>query len=131
MQKSLKKINANLQLVAKIINGTVKYKYQERVVEGIYKGRKIYFSYIFRSVFGDVSLTIIPKSNTKKFKGFMMSYPKPTKNTEFLGKNICWRNLLNRKVYFRNWTENDIIKALEEATKAAEIVETNAPFYKN
>ncbi len=133
LPKFHKKINNNLQLVAEILNGITKNKSlsYEKVIEGLYKERKVLFSYSYITKFNRVSAIIIPKSIISEQKKVLLTYPKPTQNTELRGKKIRWLKMLKPEKFFENWTKDNIIELFEELSKASEIVETNGSFYKN
>ena len=67
---------------------------------------------------------MIPNTSLPKRSWFFtIGYPRPTQQTLLTGKRITYRvgNMLK--------TEQDVINILEELTRAAEIVESGAPYY--
>ncbi len=56
----------------------------------------------------------------------MLTYPKPTQNTELRGKKIRWLKMLKPEKFFENWTKDNIIEFFEELTTASEIEKSEA-----
>lgn len=129
-RKSSGKLDNNLNLAAKILNSKVKQAsfISQKVVEGDYKGRKIIFQTVATRS-RTMEVKIIPRSAPRKQKKFVdflfvVFLSKPTKNTYLEGKEIYYQESIKAH------TEQEIIDIFEELSRAAEVVESNSPYYK-
>jgi len=139
LQKGTKRTwDSNLQLAAKILNSELKKSLNSALVEGDYKDRKIAFrcDYAARAV--PIVAEIKPHTVPKQQKKFVVSYPRPTKYTNLQGEAIVYqqpyvdnkRNSTGLGQLSKCLSEQDIINVFEELTRAAEVVESNSPYYK-
>jgi hypothetical protein len=116
----------------------------DKAVEGFYKGRKILVSYCFGLGGGSPSLlggksrtiwiSIMPLMPLQGHKLVWALYPRPTCNTYFMNDNIFYNNVpagFEYKGLSVSGTDAEIRNIFDELTKAAEVVEAKAPFYRD
>ncbi len=110
--------------LAKILNTTVEYPFLSlpliMKINGRYKNRKV--NCIFNALFFSptaIRIAMTPLRDLPSQPVFMVSYPKPTKNTVRQGNEIAY--VINTgAVKLKEYTETDITGILNELTEATE-----------
>lgn len=118
--------------IARFLNAELRYPFLYFAVEGFYKGRRVKIdSYVKNNV---LRFHIEPRIVPKEPPVFSLFYPAPTRNTVLAGRRIYYRFSLGMKMklIYTNYDFPDagLSEIFEELTRAAQIVETNAPYYK-
>ncbi|MDP3143513.1 MAG: hypothetical protein Q8N14_06250 [Candidatus Omnitrophota bacterium] len=125
-RQAIKRVDHNLQLVAKIIGSTIENRVFKKTVKGLYKEREVIFSWTFGDGRGyPMRLRIVHHAAPQKIGPILIDYPRPTEHAWLLGKVIQYR------ILWGTFSEQEFVAFLDELRKATEIVETGAPFYRN
>lgn len=120
---------------AKILNPEARLGKDCAEVEGAYKGRIINVRYYDAGSGQQVILKVIPLRVPREQKSFMVNYPKPTQHTTIRDgiislDFIAFPSAVKCDDYTGEKGKMVIIKAFDDLTKAAEIVESDMNFYK-
>jgi len=137
-KKFKQKLKASFLIASKVLQSELKTGFGGSLVgvEGRYKGREIKF--LFEGVGRGgrlIRLSIIPQNISKKVNILSWKIFKPTPKTIMNPKRILyWDQDLMRRINNEGLpefhSEQEFISILEELTKAAEIVESGAPYFK-
>lgn len=122
----------DLTIIAKILHTDVNSGHFKSTVEGNYKGRIINVKEHHSSEGSKIDFRVIPLKVPREQKKFMINYPKPTKYTHIKDGiiNFDFPHIWQRDTYKGKWNEEQLSKVFDEMIEAAEIVESDAQFYK-
>jgi len=126
--KAFERANLYFDAMGRVLNARPEKSPFGMVVKGNYKGRDVIFRWILLSKYGPIELKMRHRGTTKKTKMVMLNYPRPTEKTALVGDYVC--PVRDLKIMAELYNEEYFIDTLEELTKAAEIVESSAPFYR-
>ncbi len=126
--KAFERANLYFDTMGKILNAKPAKSPFGMVVKGNYKGRKVIFRWILLSKYGPIELKMRHQGTTKKTKMIMLRYPRPTEKTALVKDYVC--PVRDLKIMAELYNEKYFLDTLEELVKAAGIVESSAPFYR-
>jgi hypothetical protein len=126
-RKLFQVIAANFDTLGALLASSQRKRlFYKDTLTGFYKGRRVEFQCLFFEKGNPRTLSLEPKVIPNRQKKFMLSYPRPTRNTQWKGTKVVYSPagfFRTSESYYTIYSKDEFVRMLDELSEAAQQVE--------